>query len=113
MKERLEKMFTSSMYEYPHLWVEYAENGYLDNYASKGWGIRNIPKKGEYVLESTSDGSPAFQVTYVNGKTARIRVKKTRLQIQYNEILREHRKKFPNRMIDPEGSKILLVEGKK
>lgn len=111
MNEILEKMFTKSMYEYPHTWQGEFSEGYTHNYAS-GYGIRNAPKKGDYVFRSIADSSPAFKVTYANETTGRIRVEETKLQVKYNEVLREHRKKSGGRGFDPEGSKLSLVEKK-
>ncbi|VVB79620.1 Uncharacterised protein [uncultured archaeon] len=112
MKNFLEKMFTESMTQYPYKWIGNQEDGFVTRYCDTlGFRLNNAaPEVGGYVLTSWDDNSQAYIVAYSNPKTGRLRVKPSNFHIEYNAILREHRKDPKHSPVDPSGSKITLVK---
>lgn len=114
IKNLLERMTTEPMTDYPYFWLSWQRPyGNISQYCDQfGFRLNNQgPEKGEFVFKNWDDGTPAFEVTYSNLETGRLRVVPTNYLVQYNEVLREHRKKHGRLGADPRESKISLVEG--
>jgi len=111
MKGLIEKIFTESMRDYPYDWAGDFSGGCVNRYCDINGFVLHGPHKGDLVFKNWNDNSPAFEVTYANNKTKRIRVKKTDYSIQYNNVLRDYLSKHSGEGIHPTGSRVLLVKG--
>ena len=113
MQAVIEILVTEEMKNYPYLWCGDKSGGCISRYCESNGFILHGPTLGELVLRANADGSQAFQVTYANQETKRIRVKPKDLYVRYNDVLREHRQKNPNSRTDTRESSISLVESTK
>lgn len=110
MIKLIERLFTESMMEYPHNWVGAMSGGCISRYCDQFGFVLHGPNKGEYVFRTNTENSEAFEVTYANKKTRRIRVKPTQLQVAYNDVLRNHLRDHPDRLPHPSDSKVFLIK---
>jgi hypothetical protein len=106
----IERLFTEGMADYPNVWSGDKSGGCIAKYCEWDGFVLHGPNKGDYVFKANTENSLAFEVTYTNEKTRRIRVRETRLQVAYNEVLRTHLKDSPNILPHPSDSKVFLVE---
>ncbi|MBP7708377.1 hypothetical protein KA107_01730 [Candidatus Pacearchaeota archaeon] len=116
MIKLMERLTTCKMTEYPYYWIGPQESGCISRYCDARDGFRLNkagPNVGEFVFKSTEDGSLAYVVSFSNCETGRLRVRPVELHIEYNAVLREHRKKFGRNEVDPHESRISLVAVRK
>ena len=114
LKNLFEILTTQAMMDYPYEWSPWQKPyGSIRQYCDEfGFRLNNQgPEKGEFVFRSSEDGTPAFEVTYSNLETGRLRVKPTNYHAQYNEVLKQHIKKFGCGKMAPNDARISLVEG--
>lgn len=111
MKKLVEKLTTKHFSEFPYHWMGSEDYGFCAQYYHHGHPFGLPPKKGDYVFSSGEDQTEAFEVTYVNKETQRLRVRQSDLKMEYNEIYKKYLKENPDQEgFATIGSRILLVE---
>ena len=110
MIKLIERLFTESMSDYPYRWSGTKSEGCIGRYCEWDGFVLHGPSKGDYVFKTNTENSPAFEVTYVNEQTRRLRTRETQLQVAYNDVLRNHLRNSPNVLPHPRDSRVFLVK---